>query len=555
MFLLLVQVFISLILAPILEHKLQRVLVERTEGLYHLRTVEIDWEFFNRKLLVSDVLLEVDTSHHRIVNEAIAQGKPFLRLAIPQMKMEWLDLIEIFQSNRIHLRSVDVFSPIVSVSSHQKKDIPSSASFPEDTLTSSNWYKRITSVLAGIYIDRFRISGGSFRLNDGNFSSKNSFVAHDIDVYIDEFRLDSLSTPNPDRPFFAKEISVEVGVQDYSYVLPDSSYNVQLGRLGVSTSKQLVYAEEVQLRPNFRKYRQRLQEGQQVSNLFELHIPRIDLEGLHINEVYDDRMLDLDAVRFRSPYLVQIGKVAPDSEQEEDLRAEQIFAGIAPYLHSIHAREILIEEGHIQRISEPGDTLRTLDLQGVELRLDGFRLDSSLQKPQRRMLFSDEIGLSLDQYRVRISDNNYQLNGGQLSLSTDAHHLLTSDIHLSPSPEVLQMAQVQGQDVIDLRIPKVAIQGIDLASIWYDRKVEVEHFLIQTPDIQLLNYPEVRKEQVDSLAQADLYGLISAHLTSVSVEKFEVVDGNFSLNTLPEPLRHEFVASGRSDSNPAVPAQ
>lgn len=541
--LLLVQLFISLLLAPILESQLKRLVRTQTEGLYELREVDIEWELIQRRVLVSNIQLNLDTAQLELLAEAVEQGKVFFQANVPQIEMEWLDLIAAFQSRVVRLRSVEIFSPDISLTSHRKKELDAELIL-QDSMLAEGWYAQLPKSLKGIYVDHLRISGGTLRLNDGNFFNQNSFVANNIDVTIEDFRLDSLTNPSPDRPFFARDISVEVGVNDYSYVLTDSSYTVQMQRLGVSTAKKSIYAKDVQLQPNFRLYRQRLEAGIRPANLIELHIPTIELAGLDINEIYADKLLHLDAIRFEAPHLIQIGQVSADSVNEEDLAADNVYRLFSPYLRAIQADSILVDQGHFQRIPEPGTLNRTLNLEGIGLALSDIRLDSSLLNPnQRRIFYSEDLTVSLDRFLMHLSDGNYVLKGQQLAMSTQEQTLRTDSIRLIPTEEVLRDARSQGQDVMQLAVPKVEIQGLDLVNLWFDRKVELESFVIQQPDIELLNYPDVNKEQVDSLAQADLYGLVSDYLESVAVESFQVIDGDFSLNTQPEPLQHEFSAS------------
>ncbi|MEM7372751.1 MAG: hypothetical protein AAF587_29290 [Bacteroidota bacterium] len=541
--LLLIQLFISLLLAPLLERQLKQLLHSQTDGLYELRQIDIDWELFQRRVLVSNIQVSLDTTQLDLLAEAVEQGEVFLHINIPQIEMEWLDLIAAFQSRVIHLRSVEIFSPDISLTSHRKKEIEPETIL-QDSLLAGGWFSRLPSELKGIYVDHLRIGGGTLRLNDGNYFNQNSFVANHIDVTMEEFRLDSMTSPSPDRPFYAKDISVEVGVNDYSYVLADSSYTIQMQRLGVSTSKKSIYAKDVQLQPNFRLYRQRLEAGNRPANLVELHIPTIELVGLDINEIYVDKLLHLDAIRFEAPHLIQIGQVNADSVNEEDLEAANVYRLFSPYLRAIQTDSLIVEQGHFQKIPEPGTISRRLNLEGIGLMLSNVSLDSSLLgPPQRRMFYADELEVSLDRFLMKLSDDHYVLSGQELTMSTRGQTLHTDSIQLLPTPEILSEARSKGQDVIQLAIPQVDIQGLDLLQLWFDRQVEVESFVIQQPDIQLLNYPQVDKEQVDSLAQADLYGLVSDYLESVTVEDFQIVEGNFSLNTQPEPLKHEFSAS------------
>ena len=539
LFLISFQVTIQFFVGPMIEKAIVQSVQNATGNLYQVDSIDVDLEYLDRIFVVNDLRLSYDSLVFAQRQDSGLARPTLFELSVPKLEIEILDVAEAYKNKNYFLKSVSIHQPTLNLIDYSTLADNRRKPPRVDQLYSliSNWAK-------GLYIEEVNILNGKFQLNDPDKNDPNAFKAKDISISIKNFRLDSTTVPELDRPFYADEISASVNVADYSYVFPDSSYTLKAGKLGISTLTGNIFAENFEIRPKSLVFPDKDKSSNDLQrSQFNVLIPRLQIEETGFHQAYFNRELNLGSIRILEPQITQLGKVIRDSIEVDSINPADIYDRIAPFFNKIIVSRLSVENGSFQKVSSWGDSDGSILLDGIGLKLNRLRFDSAMLKPDERLFFSDELELSLRAFNIGLSKGNYRLKGNYAFLSSIAEKLSARNLEFAPVKEKYQSAFRSGGDLINFQIPNLKLDGLDLSQTWYDRILDVNEFTIHEPKIELINLPKVERETVDSLAQVNLYSLVSDFLNSFTIRSFRINNGAFNFNSSVQKNENEFLAS------------
>lgn len=525
-----VQLFLGLFLGPLVRSLVISSISKNSQGLYRVESMEVDWDLFNRTFSIQDLHITYDSVQLRNMNLAGAGKSTVFTVYAPEVRLDFLDLLLLVRERNARLRGVGIEKPDLQIYSFPEFARDSAVFRPE------LFYEQIRNIVHSLQIEQLDINGGSFTLNRPGGGQSNAFRATDIALTLINFSLDSTTVPRWDRPFFAEEIRAEANISDYFFILPDSSYIIRAGRLGFSTHNGGIFAEDLNMVPF-------AGPSKTASSTLEIHLPRLQIDSSALYRAFFNRILDVGKVSLVNPSIHQYGRLNPNRTEKDTLNPGEILNRIQPFLDRINIGELRIENGSFRQLVSRADSTEQMSFEGIDLTLFGCRIDSSILFQDRRLFFSEQIELELGSFRQLLIRNNYELLGGTTRISTLTGDMVASNLTLRPVSARFARAIVEGGDVISLNVPGISLTGLNFPQVYYDRILNVGNIIIREPLIELINQPQVEKEVVDSLAQSNLYLLISDVLKSFSIRRFQVVDAKFNFNTSNQTNQNEFSAS------------
>ncbi|MEO0468124.1 MAG: hypothetical protein AAF206_00785, partial [Bacteroidota bacterium] len=532
------QFWVNLLVLPVIEGSIREIVAAKSDGLYKVHHLDTGWDLGLRRFRLENVRIGPDSTTIQEFERVNGYLPRRVEIIVPEINLDLMDMRSLLVDRDLHLKTLRLRGPKIEWSSQTGNRSSAKGKAPESL------YPYISGFLRSVEIEEIDIQEGSFLLNNEQSSTNSSFVAHDLDLNIRDFRIDSTSRQEVQRFFDAGEINLSVGLDQYAFILPDSSYIIKAQQLGLSAKNKTVFAEGLHIQPNYRRFQDLQDKGIPLANLFEVQIPRLEVEGIQVQEYFQTNELSLDAIRLIDPLILQLGAVGElSANTQQSLDPVQIHAAMRKFANEIHLGRIRIQNGHVQRLNRLGDTLRSLNLQGLDIELDQVDLDSSMLEADRRLLFSQNIDLSLDRYKVALSKGNYGLSGRDVLLSTRKESIRLGRFQLSPSPRKIRSARQDGLDVIELSFPQLQIDSLGFEKAWHDRVLDIGSVKLSAPDIQLTNFPRIQRAKVDSLAQANLYDLVSGFLDSLTVRKLAIGEGTFQIMAGPNARQEVLSAS------------
>jgi hypothetical protein len=472
-------------LDPLVARTLQEAVESQTKGRYRLETMQVDLTLLTGSVRLHELRLRADSS--RLSQAPNRPAGLMLDLHIPDMEVKIADPWAFFFDNRLHLKAIHIRQPEVSLAFRPGNRTGTEVETPI--------YELLDGLLAELDIDELKVTDGTFLYNDDQLFSRNAFTARDLSLTLTDFHLDTTERYHLGHPFSVGEIKLEVDVNDYTYQLPDSSYEIKARRLGISTQFSGFYAEQVRLRPNYRRQSEARNRGEAPPALFEVNIPRLQLSGIDVHEMYANRVLRMGSLRLTDPYIVQVGRSRDNPLQRDQLRAENLLAALQPYFRALYLEGFSIERGSYRRISRPGKASEELALEGLGAYLSKLALDSAQVAQNPRYLSLAGVEIKADGYSLLLNNDRYRLRGGLISYNSFGQRCYIRNLRVQPhfpgSAAPLQ----------NLSLPAAEVQGLDLSALWFERRLQLDSLALRGLEVELRLRPGAGPTTLDSLGR------------------------------------------------------
>ncbi|MEL6253742.1 MAG: hypothetical protein AAFR87_17165 [Bacteroidota bacterium] len=339
--------------------------------------------------------------------------------------------------------------------------------------------------------------------------------------------------------FKVKEADLEIDVDKYVHITADSSYVLKAGKIGLSSSESEFFVDDLHIEPNLRPYSA---SSGPKKNLFELKVPRIVIQDIKPREIAINRNVNLGAVRLVEPQLIQLGKFKSDSLREKLPELSDLYQGIQPYFHNINIEGLSIEKGSFSKIAAMGDTSKQISLEGIGLYMQNMALDSNIMGKEARLMLAEELDLKIDEYKFLLKEDSYLLSGKAARISSFDKQIKGEAMSILPLAGTRKRLKRLNEDILDLEVPELQIDGVDLVELWHDRILEVDKVKISQPNVGLTNYPEIKKEKIDEISEQNLNLLIGGYLKRLLVKSLDIRGGTFDFKAGKDVLGDGFKA-------------
>lgn len=473
----------------------------------------------SRFLLTDSLKLIPGPRAYEVAQKGDAGPPDVYEFSLPSLAIEGVDANQAYFERRLEVNKIYLGGPQIHLTNY-----PQVEREQVSALAKSDFYDLISAQLKSLVIKDLEVDEGQFFFNTDNEANRNAFSVKDIGVQVTNFRLDSTTRQRANLPFYADDINVSIDVEGYSLVLPDSNHQVTIGEIGVSTKDSIIFASAIRFSPTPQAY---LQPDSLKKNLYDLYIPRFELQGLNVLELYLDKALHVDGVQLQEPLLRMHAYGDEADEEEMDIDIQDAYQLIAPQLNALSVGRLSIEGGTFHHTRHRGRELDDFSIPDVWMMLESFSLDSTSRMGSDNFMFAEAIEARIRGFHRTLNDNVHSLRIGEIGLSSANHEVYLDGVQVTPVADSTQRQSVPS--LYDAFIPLIRIQGLDPYTLYQDRDLHVDSILLQSPSLHLANYPEVNKEKLDSIAKSDLYDVISAYLRSLEIGGLRVENGSFQL--------------------------
>ncbi|AHM58909.1 hypothetical protein D770_03210 [Flammeovirgaceae bacterium 311] len=274
------------------------------------------------------------------------------------------------------------------------------------------------------------------------------------------------------KPFFSDNL--EVRVEDWKRLLPDSSHWVEIGTISFSAKDSLLLLRNAQLYPNFDK----LATAEQT--LLTALVPTIRLEGLDYTKLSNDS-LTLKHLWIMEPVVSVLSpaKSAKDSSNAVAVVAEK-ETKTKKLLSLIKADSIQVADGTlVLRNASETDTSR-FELNNIYVNAAGFLYDSLQQNNTERILYTDNLEAGVKNYKALLDNGFYEIEAKNIGLSTGRKELWADSLRITPALDKAEFAKQKEveTDQFTFRNRKILVYNLDMRKLFYDKTIETDKLLI-----------------------------------------------------------------------------
>ncbi|MFK7970635.1 MAG: hypothetical protein AB8F95_09715 [Bacteroidia bacterium] len=296
-------------------------------------------------------------------------------IEVPSLMIEGLDANEAWFDRKIAVQKIHIAEPAVAV-----RRAPGIEAANIADLADRDLYSLISGKLNSLEIKDLELEGGtvSVKLEEGN---KAPFTAKDVGLWIRDFKLAPNQNKEDARPFNAEDVKLALNADTYSFTLPDSSHQVQLQGIQVSTADSAIIVDSLMLHP--------LATSTAADNL-SLVAPSIVLYGLNALSLIRDGQLEVDRVHIAKPTAHFTQK---QNTKAKAISPQNVHAWATRRLRAIGLRTFEIEDAEFSYTRG----IDTFHIPSLDFGLENVLVSSILPPEGNDWRFADAVSFTLRQ--------------------------------------------------------------------------------------------------------------------------------------------------------------
>lgn len=478
------------------------------DNIHHIKAGRFDLSTKNRSVQINDIQLFPVTaaSHLPELPEMILGSCDSVRLDLFQFK-------KAFHQARFVFNRIDIFNPEVKITQHEKA---------EKKVTDENpsfIYKLISNYVKGIYASQVLIEHGKLQLENKTGELQKGNIESDVKLLLVGFSLDEQSAVKTDRLFFANQI--ELNFSNYKMQLVDHLHRLTIDRLDISTRNNKARMKNFHLFPiSVQNPKANLQQYNR-SELYEFTIPELNLINADFHEAFFHKKFTVDSVRFTEPtiYFENFAELKPEKPKAG---FEDLFELLSNYLDNIHFRNLLIPNGKIRLINHNRQG-KTISLNNnFSLALENTLINEQ-QFGQKKLLFSEEVEFLVHDHLIHLSDNIHVIKAKEIGFSTKRREIFATNSRIYPETNSKGFPSVIWN--VQLQIPEIRIQDIDMEKLYFDKKIEAGVLRIKSPEIRL--YQKHKNTEAKEFKEFNF--LLPKQIESLSIKQFSLNNGSLKV--------------------------
>jgi len=287
---------------------------------------------------------------------------------------------------------------------------------------------------------------------------------------------------------------------------------------------------------------------------YRFSIPRLEIEGVRLWDIYRRNRLQFDQVYLESPQIAihqkKTNNPADTTDQNQtprELIAQQeqrIYQTLSEYVELLAFNRLEISDASFQvdlknASLQPQDSLTVgkgdLFAHRFTIILEDFHLDSTALEQTERLLFTKNIQIKLGEYRFVLPDSSYTIRADTLAFSTQQKKLAFRELEVTP------LRAKDSSNWYALLIPQLTMTQVDLPKMYHEKVVVIDTLLMDQPQIK--GYNKVRPEKAQRgkspphLGQVHpdtLYALVEEYWSRVGINQFQINAGVLEMYDVEE---------------------
>lgn len=454
--------------------------------------------------------LKLDSRKNKIFNT--------INVNCDSIRLKNFDLIKAYHNKMFVFSDVIINKPSVNIFEKREK-----ANLPE-TENTAYYFELVSNIVNGIYADKLEVQDGSFKLKSNNGEKTFGDIETELSLLLRNFSLDEKSSKETDKLFYAKKI--ELNFDNYKMKLADNIHKLTLANLYISSEKKIAKLKNLHLAPINSTNNIELLNNSGSSELYDFKIPELSLTNTSFNEAFFNKQLHVDTLKISNPH-IYYENFAFLKQNKPKAEFEDLFRLLSVYLLDIKLNSLLIPNGNVKLINHSRNE-KTISLNNeFSLKIDKMHINEAILNEQK-LLFSENIEFIVRNHTIKLADKIHVIKAAEVGIYTKKKEIFVINAKVFPETGSNAFKKIMWN--VQLSIPEIRIQGIDINQLYYDKIIEAENIKIRFPEIRLYQ----KQIQHEKQKIKDFSILIPDEISSLSVKNFSLLNGSLKVFTETE---------------------
>lgn len=485
-------------------------------SLKALNASSADSSAFAQELILSPLRDIEDLARQTNMRNAYA-------LDFQQLYMYGLSFNALYHDREFIVEEVNILNPLMKLHNLQPLSPGQKENFRIEDL-----YPAIDKVLNSVQVEQLNLSNGHLAIDEYKNGLRSKLSADVQKANISHFLLDSTASFNEEKILYSDKI--DIVLHDYSMRLSDELHLLQADELNFSTESKEISARGFRLTHDSSSYK--LAESKV---LYHASVPLIHLQGVDMLTAYNKNNLNMQSLQLQEPTFTinrqEMDPVTP-ARKGKGFHEEDLYALVEDYLYTLNIDKISLQQGSFRLSKQQADKRDAFVTNIRKAGLWEFRLDSTSAYQMNKLFNADNFELEIENYAHDLPDKIHRITANEILISTLNDKIFIRDIVISSGRNKFpyrNLVDTEAKTLIDLQIPEIELQGVDILKAYLEKKLEVKKVRIPRPALQLGSLVGSGSERSDLIKSSALYDMMKDYLEFIQVEDLQLQDGELDL--------------------------
>ncbi len=352
---------------------------------------------------------------------------------------------------------------------------------------------------------------------------------------------------------FAKPM-IEKTIKEKVYVSSDSLYILNFNDLKFSFISGRLLLTEFVLSADTSAYFKTKKFYNK--NLYHIELDTFKITKLNLFKFLGiQKTLNIEQLHLINPQLKIFGLKENDttsslkkkSASYETVRSDIISSAFS-FVNSMKIEKIRITKGNFDFLKPRDDNPNPFSIKSVTFLLNDFYADKKTFSKHRKDIFSEDMTLIIDQYRLKLNDNIHILSADKVQVSTKKQKIELFGINLDTKDIPKNKLAKIDSNIFNFNIKKIELNNANFKEIYVNNQISISSALINNFSAIIYNQKNKKKKNSfnkDSLLnKIDFYPLFKDYLKFVNIDTLKIDNANFkNFNNIKSNLPNTQVAN------------
>ncbi len=307
-------------------------------------------------------------------------------------------------------------------------------------------------------------------------------------------------------------------------------FSVNFKRVSIELGTRRLALEEFELIPDTSVYNQLVKNNKTKAALYSINCKSIALGRINLYQLFSKSKLSAKNLKLIRP-VVELKKLPGNVDPKSDTRDfvhEDLFPALEPYLSEIKINTISLENGRFFLSLKKDSTKTTTHFGFVSINLYQFLLNKKEFTTLKKLFYSNEIQISIEDYKINLSDNIHYVYADAINISSKNAKLLATNVGINTINQSNSYIRNLKSNYYRISSPQIEFSNFDIYNLYFNNDIQIGNVLCKEPSIKLVNILKKKTEEADGINKSleiDLSKLIKGKLNSINVDTFRVEKG------------------------------
>ncbi len=422
-------------------------------------------------------------------------------IAFDQVELSGIDVRDAYFNREYYAKKLLVRNPKITATLHPR-------SVSSEMNPKKNQKPDFQKHLKAFEIEEVILDSG--QLNLVQPETNQVISAEHFQAILKPFRLDSMQLRL--QNIVPQTDTIEFEGKNYTLALPKIKHFLTIQKLGISSSRELIYLDSLQIKP--------LQGSE---NQFTIILPALYLKGIDVAEITTKHRLSALELELKKPFF-DLRINTSQNQNEKKFRLENLYDIFRKSLENMTLHQINIDSARLFWSDKTKS--QSLDLPLFSLRGQHFQLSETAKMTNENFVFAKKW--ELEAQNLTHQSPNSILKAQEIRLTTGKNNeILGKNLHVYSAQDTSNIRP----SMFDFRFPNLYATNFDVYRIYAHKDLIIEEIQVEKPVINFVQKKDIsltKKFCLDSM-NADILNLLQKNLNIIEINLLKAEDLEFDV--------------------------